>query len=111
MNSFEVFLRIVLNFSDLKWSEFRDDLLLKCMKALRRFRDGRSLEEVSSDAKLSTEIRDILPELHEFASSSTPEEVNRLIDALSLFMKAPAPCKMKIIGIVEVMIGKVEAKG
>ena len=106
-----MFLRIVLSFSDLKWSEFRDDLFLKCMKALRRFRDGKSLEEVSLDQKLSTEIKEILPELHEFANSSTPEEVNRLIDSLGLFIKAPAPCKMKIIGIVEVMTGKVEAKG
>ncbi len=106
-----MFLRIVLSFSDLKWSEFRDDLILKCMKALRRFRDGKSLEEVSLDQKLSTEIKEILPELHQFANSSTPEEVNRLIDSLGLFIKAPAPCKMKIIGIVEVMTGKVEAKG
>jgi len=111
MNSFEVFLKVVLRFSDLRWSEFRDDLVVKCMKVLRKFRDGKGVEEVLSDKKLSAEIEDVLEYLHSFASGSDKEEVNRVIDALGMFTKAPAPCKMKIIAIVETMLGRAEAKG
>ncbi len=111
MNTFEVFLEIVLRFSDLKWSEFRDDLTVKCMKALRKFRDGKSVDEVLSDKRLSSEIEGVLGLLKDFSSSSSAEEVNRLIDALGMFTKAPAPCKMKIIALIETMLGRVEAKG
>ena len=111
MNTFETFLEVVLRFSDLKWSEFRDDLIVKCMKALRKFRDGKSVEEVLSDRKLSSEIEDILEYLHSFAEENDREKVNRLIDALRMFTKAPAPCKMKIIALVETMLGRAEAKG
>ncbi|HIC97135.1 MAG TPA: hypothetical protein EYP11_01885 [Aquificaceae bacterium] len=111
MNPFEVFLEVVLTFSDLRWSQFRDDLTVKCMKALRRFRDGKDLAEVRREKKISSGIEEILELLHSFAKSSTKEEINRLIDALDAFTKAPAPCKMKIIGIVETMLGRVEAKG
>ncbi len=111
MNTFEVFLEIVLRFSDLKWSEFRDDLTVKCMKALRKFRDGKSVDEVLSDKRLSSEIEGVLGLLKDFSSSSSTEEVNRLIDALGMFTKAPAPCKMKIIALIETMLGRVEAKG
>ena len=111
MNTFEVFLEIVLRFSDLKWSEFRDDLTVKCMKALRKFRNGKSVDEVLSDKRLSSEIEGVLGLLKDFSSSSSTEEVNRLIDALGMFTKAPAPCKMKIIALIETMLGRVEAKG
>ncbi len=111
MNPFEVFLEVVLRFSDLKWSQFRDDLIVKCMKALRRFRDGKSMEEVLEDKKVSSEIEGILEVLYSFARSSEPEEVSRVIDALGLFTKAPAPCKMKIIAIVETILGRREVKG
>ena len=106
MNTFEVFLEIVLKFSDLKWSEFRDDLIVKCMKALRKFRDGKSLEEVLSDRKISSEIEGVLELLRDFAGSSPAEEVNRLIEALGMFTKAPAPCKTKIIALVETLTGR-----
>ena len=111
MNTFETFLEVVLRFSDLKWSEFRDDLIVKCMKALRKFRDGKSVEEVLSDKKISSEIEGVLELLKNFADSNSPEEVNRLIDALGMFTKAPAPCKMKIIALIEMMLGRAEAKG
>ncbi|WP_457599930.1 hypothetical protein [Hydrogenivirga sp.] len=111
MSPLEVFLEVVLRFSDLKWSEFRDDLIVKCMKALRRFRDGKNLQEVLSDKKLSSEIEDVLELLHKFATERSPQEVNRVIDSLGIFTKAPAPCKMKIISLIETMLGRVEAKG
>ena len=111
MSTFELFLEVVLRFSDLRWSEFRDDLIVKCMKALRRFRDGKSLEEVLADKRLSSEIEGVLGILRDFANSSSPEEVNRLIDALGMFTKAPAPCKTKIIALLETMLGRAEAKG
>ncbi len=111
MNSFEVFLEVVLRFSDLKWSRFRDDLIVKCMKALRKFREGKSLEEVMSDKRVSSEIEGILELLFEFARENPPEEVSRVVDALGIFTKAPAPCKMKIINILETMTGRREVKG
>ena len=111
MNAFETFLEVVLRFSDLKWSEFRDDLIVKCMKALRKFRDGKSLEEVLSDRKISSEIEGVLELLKSFADSNPAEEVNRLIDALGMFTKAPAPCKTKIIALVETLTGKGEVRG
>ena len=111
MNTFEVFLDIVLRFSDLKWSEFRDDLIVKCMKALRKFRDGKSLEEVSADKKISSDIEGVLELLRDFADSSSSEEVNRLVDALGMFTKAPAPCKTKMIALVETLTGKGKVKG
>ncbi|MDQ7038632.1 MAG: hypothetical protein Q9N26_05485 [Aquificota bacterium] len=111
MNPFEVFLEVVLRFSDLKWSQFRDDLIVKCMKALRRFRDGKSVEEVLKDGRISSEIEGVLETLHSFARNSDPEEVSRVIDALSMFTKAPAPCKMKIIAIVETILGRRDVKG
>ena len=111
MNAFELFLEVVLRFSDLRWSEFRDDLIVKCMKALRRFRDGRSLEDVLADKRISSEIEDVLELLRDFASSNPPEEVNRLVEALGMFTKAPAPCKTKIIALIETLLGREEAKG
>lgn len=111
MKAFEVFLKVILSFSDLRWSEFRDDLIVKCMKALRRFRDGKALEEVMREKKISSEIEPVLEILHSFTRESSEEEVNRLIDALGMFTKAPAPCKMKIIAIVETMLGKREVRG
>ncbi|RLJ70485.1 hypothetical protein BCF55_0760 [Hydrogenivirga caldilitoris] len=106
MNPFEVFLEIVLQFSDLRWSEFRDDLVVKCMKVLRKFRDGQTLEEVLSDKKLSSEIESVLGFLESFAKTNPPEVTNRLIDALNMFTKAPAPCKVKIIALMETMLGR-----
>lgn len=106
MTPYEVFLEVVLKFSDLKWSEFRDDLIVKCMKALRRFRDGRSLEEVLSDKRISSEIEGILETLHTFARNSKPDDVNKVIDALGVFTKSPAPCKTKIIAVLETMVGR-----
>ncbi len=111
MNAFELFLEVVLRFSDLRWSEFRDDLIVKCMKALRRFRDGRSLEDVLADKRISSEIEEVLGLLRDFASSNPPEEVNRLVEALGMFTKAPAPCKTKIIALIETLLGREEAKG
>jgi hypothetical protein len=111
MRAFELFLEVVLRFSDLKWSRFRDDLIVKCMKALRKFRDGKSMEEVLSDSRISSEIEEVVETLYSFARSSDPEEINRVIEALGMFTKAPAPCKTKIISIMETMLGRREAKG
>jgi hypothetical protein len=107
MNPFRVFLEVVLAFSDLRWNQFRDDLVVQAMKVLRKFRDGSGLEEIRAQGKFSREIDPVLELLYSFASQSSPEEVNRLIDALSLFAKAPAPCKTKMIGLIETILGKV----
>ncbi len=107
MTLFEAFLEIVLKYSDLKWNQFRDDLIIKCVKILRKFKEGKTREEVLSDKKAVFEIEDFVDTLHLISQNFSPEEIDRLMEALKSFTKAPAPCKTKIIGIMEMMLGKV----
>ncbi len=111
MRILEMFLEVVLTFSDLRWSQFRDDSILKCVKALRKFREGRDLEEILSDKKISSGIEKVLELLQEFSSNSSKEEIERLMEALVMFTKAPAPCKMSMIALARVVLGRKEAKG
>ncbi len=111
MNSFEIFHLVTTRFADLRWSEFRDDLILKSMKALRKLRDGKDPSSVLEDQKVSGGIEDVIDDLAEFVRNSEKKEVNRVIDSLGMFLKAPAPCRTKIISLIEKMLGKVEAKG
>ncbi len=111
MRSLELFLEIVTRYADLRWSEFRDDLTVKCMKALRKLRDGTDIKDLANQEKIVSGIEDSLELLNDFVKNSSPEEVSRVIDTLGIFTKAPAPCKMKIIAIVETLLGKRPAKG
>lgn len=97
------FHRIVKRHTDLKWARSRDDLLSRTIKALRAFKEGKPLQEVLSNRELSFEIEDTLEELQSFAVSYG-EETDRLINLLSLFIKSPAPCKIRLINFVEVLV-------
>jgi len=100
MRSSELFLELVLRFSDLRWLEFRDDLLIKCVKVLRRLSEGSDPEEVREDP-LSAGVEEVLDLLESFARNADSAEVEGLMDALRIFVKSPAPCKVKIISVME----------
>lgn len=104
MSVFEAFLRIVLQFTDLKWGQIRDDLISKSIKVLRKYRDGSTPEDLK-DSKLVLGLEDFYEELYEIYKS-LGSEVDKLLESLSSFIKAPVPCKLKIIGIFETLLRK-----
>lgn len=97
------FLEITTRHTDLKWGKTRDDLISKTMKALRVFRDGKDLEGLKAVRELSFEIEDTLLLLHSFVKEH-PEDVERLINLLSMFIKSPAPCKIRLINFTEALL-------
>ncbi len=102
-HSLRAFLDITLRYTDLKWAKSRDDLISRVIKALRAFREGKSLEEVKGTKELSFEIEDTLPLLHSFVKEH-PEYVERLIELLGMFIKSPAPCKIRLINFAEALL-------
>ncbi len=102
-HTLRAFFEITLRYTDLKWAKSRDDLISRTIKALRAFKEGRSLEEVSSTKELSFEIEDALPLLHAFVKEH-PEHVERLINLLGMFIKSPAPCKIRLINFSEALL-------
>ncbi len=102
MSLFEAFLKIVLKFTDLKWGQVRDDLISKSIKVLRKYEEGKSPEDLK-DSKLISGIEDFYEELY-VIHQSLDGNVDKLTEALSSFIKAPVPCKLKIIGIFETLL-------
>ena len=102
MSVFEAFLKIVLKFTDLKWGQVRDDLISKSIKVLRKYRDGATPEDLK-DSKLISGLEDFYEELYEIYKSLNGQ-VDKLMESLSSFIKAPVPCKLKIIGIFETLL-------
>ncbi|MEN3028740.1 MAG: hypothetical protein ABDH29_05945 [Aquificaceae bacterium] len=97
------FLEITTRHTDLRWAKTRDDLISRSIKALRAFKEGKSLEEVREKRELAFEIEDSLEPIYHFARSH-PEEVERLINLLSMFIKSPAPCKIRLINFAEALL-------
>ncbi len=102
MSVFEAFLKIVLKFTDLKWGQVRDDLISKSIKVLRKYRDGATPEDLKN-SKLISGLEDFYEELYEIYRS-LDGQVDKLMESLSSFIKAPIPCKLKIIGIFETLL-------
>lgn len=102
MNIFEAFLKIVLKFTDLKWGQVRDDLISKSIKILRKYGDGATPQDLK-DSKLILGLEDFYEELYEIYKS-LDGQVDKLTESLSSFIKAPVPCKLKIIGIFETLL-------
>jgi len=102
MSVFEAFLRIVLKFTDLKWGEVRDDLISKSIKVLRRYGEGATPEDLK-DSKLILGLEDFYEELYEIHKSLNGR-TEKLTEALSSFIKAPVPCKLKIISVFEILL-------
>lgn len=97
------FFEITTRHTDLKWAKTRDDLISRSMKALRAFKDGKSIQDVKAIKELSFEIENTLDLLYTFVKEH-PEDVERLIDLLSMFIKSPAPCKIRLINFAEAVI-------
>ncbi|MCS7277528.1 MAG: hypothetical protein NZ531_01630 [Aquificaceae bacterium] len=97
------FYEITLKHTDLRWAKTRDDLLSRSIKALRAFKEGRNLQDVANTKELSFEIEDTLEFMHQFVKEH-PEEVDRLINLLSMFIKSPAPCKIRLINFAEALL-------
>ncbi len=102
-HTLRAFFEITLRYTDLKWAKTRDDLISRSIKALRAFKEGKGLEEIKSTRELSFEIEDSLPFLYSFVKEH-PEEVERLIELLSMFIKSPAPCKIRLINFSEALL-------
>jgi len=101
--SLRAFFEITTRYTDFKWAKTRDNLISRAMKALRAFREGKNPEEIRHIRELSFEIEDILPLLHSFVKEH-PEETERLISLLSMFIKSPAPCKIRLINFAEALL-------
>ncbi|MFN3813908.1 MAG: hypothetical protein ACK4SM_04720 [Aquificaceae bacterium] len=97
----EVFYRVIKDYTDIRWGKTRDDLISKIVKVLRSFQKGKSLEDVLSEGKLLHEVESSLEYLYKF-SKDHGKDIDKLIGALSVFLRSPSPCKMKIIGLMEV---------
>ncbi len=97
------FFEITLKHTDLRWAKSRDDLISRTIKALRAFKEGKSLEEVKATKDLSFEIEDSLEFLESFVKEQ-PESVEKLISLLSMFIKSPTPCKIKLINFAEALL-------
>ena len=93
------FLKVVLEFTDLKWMDTRDDLILKTIKALRALKEGKEPSQ-----KITSGIDNLLPHIRDFAREY-PDKVDILTESLSQFLKAPAPCKVKMINLVKTLNG------
>jgi len=106
MKAPEFFLELTERFSSPERLKFRDDMLVVCMKVIRKLREGRELQEISLTAKLQDEAGEVPGMLERFVREATPEEVEGLIDALRLFVKAPAPCKMKVVEVISSLVGR-----
>jgi len=104
MNEFEAFLEVVNKFTDLKWGDVRDDLISRSIKVLRKYKEGKTPEDLKN-SKLILGIEDFYEKLYEIYRGN-PQGIDRLIEALSSFIKAPVPCKLKIINIFETLLEK-----
>lgn len=103
MEALRTFFEITTRYTDLRWAKSRDDLISRCIKALRAFKEGKSLEEVKKNKELSFEIEESLHILESFARDHR-DKVEVLIKLLSMYIKSPSPCKTRLISFAEVLI-------
>ncbi len=102
-DTLETFYKVITEYTDLKWAKTRDDLISKIIKILRAFSEGKDLDHILKEKVLIAEVEHSLDYLHQFAQKHE-KELEKLINALSIFLKSPAPCKMKIIKLMEVFV-------
>ncbi|ADC89160.1 hypothetical protein Thal_0526 [Thermocrinis albus DSM 14484] len=98
-----IFSKIAKSFTDLTWGKSRDDLVSKCMKAIRAFLEGSSPSEVSQKREISEGIEFLLEDLYKL-SREDPEGAHKLLQLLSIFVKSPVPCKIKLISFAEALL-------
>jgi hypothetical protein len=98
----ELFLSIAREYTDLTFGRSRDELISRSIKALRALRE-EDLEKVKKNKELSLGIEAFLERFASFVREH-PEDVETLIKLLSLFIKSPVPCKIRLINFSEVLI-------
>jgi hypothetical protein len=98
----ELFLSIAKEYTDLTFGRSRDELISRSIKALRALRE-EDLQRVKENKELSAGIEVFLERLASFVKEH-PEDVETLIKLLSLFIKSPVPCKIRLINFSEVLV-------
>ncbi len=98
----ELFLSIAKEYTDLTFGRSRDELISRSIKALRALRE-EDLENVKKNKELSLGIEAFLERFANFVKEH-PEDVETLIKLLSLFIKSPVPCKIRLINFSEVLV-------
>ncbi|MFN3976430.1 MAG: hypothetical protein ACK4LT_05135 [Aquificaceae bacterium] len=103
MEALRAFFEITLRYTDLKWAKSRDDLISKCIKVLRALSEGKALQEIRLNKDMSFGVEDSLELLEAFVKEN-PQEVERLIKLLGMYIKSPSPCKTRMISFAEVLL-------
>jgi hypothetical protein len=98
----ELFLSIAREYTDLTFGRSKDELISRSIKALRALRE-EDLEKVKENKELSLGIEVFLERFANFVKEH-PEDVETLIKLLSLFIKSPVPCKIRLINFSEVLV-------
>jgi hypothetical protein len=98
----ELFLSIAKEYTDLTFGRSKDELISRSIKALRALREG-DLQRVKENKELSSGIEVFLERFANFVKEH-PEDVETLIKLLSLFIKSPVPCKIRLINFSEVLV-------
>jgi hypothetical protein len=98
----ELFLSIAKEYTDLTFGRSRDELISRSIKTLRALRE-EGLEKVKENKELSLGIEAFLERFASFVKEN-PEDVETLIKLLSLFIKSPVPCKIRLINFSEVLV-------
>jgi hypothetical protein len=101
-HTLELFLSIAKEYTDLTFGRSKDELISRSIKALRALRE-EDLEKVKKNKELSLGIEAFLERFANFVREH-PEDVETLIKLLSLFIKSPVPCKIRLINFSEVLI-------
>jgi hypothetical protein len=98
----ELFLSIAKEYTDLTFGRSKDELISRSIKALKALREG-DLQRVKENKELSSGIEVFLERFANFVKEH-PEDVETLIKLLSLFIKSPVPCKIRLINFSEVLV-------
>ncbi|WP_448584337.1 hypothetical protein [Thermocrinis sp.] len=101
-HALELFLSIAKAYTDLTFGRSKDELISRCLKAIRLLKE-QPLETVKANKEISTGIEVFLERLERFLREY-PEEVDCLMELLSIFLKSPIPCKIRLINFSEVLV-------
>jgi hypothetical protein len=101
-HALELFLSIAKEYTDLTFGRSKDELISRSIKALRALKE-EDLEKVKENKELSSGIEAFLERFASFVKEH-PEDVEVLIKLLSLFIKSPVPCKIRLINFSEVLV-------
>ncbi len=100
--SLELFLSIAKEYTDLTFGRSKDELISRTIKILRALRE-EDLQKVKENKELSSGVEIFLDRFATFVKDH-PEEIEVLIKLLSLFLKSPVPCKIRLINFSEVLL-------